>query len=527
MGTRALTAALLSSVLWASPALAAPSRVVVVAKLAQDGAAQDAAGLDSAATEALRGAGARIVDLDAALAAQRAAFADSVLEGKVPRELSVLNADAVLSVRLACGKAESVLKGYPGGDDVVLAAHLCSLAVRFVKTDSGDVLHSSTRELKGHGLTALQAVQGLLGRQVPAALKEDVAAWSKRVAAGALDLDVVVVRPRDREQLSQLAARLGTLAQVEAARVVVVSGELGKVSVRLRSTAERGAFVDALLADPSAPLRVVYESESVLQVQPDFERAHRRAAAVFFALTGAAEKRLADPAAVLAAELRNVALLDAREPQRAGVKATRVELARKAKDAALLLVWRAGLEKGQWTGTVELVAAKDASAVAVAPFKAADPIVALDGALRDLDQRYRLALGQAAVRRVLGLDASAAEASAPVRIESLAVGRLAPSRLPAQRKEGIGTLALRNASGSLLTDLRVRYEVGGRALSEERLPDLPAGAVSTTVVRLDALPEIPAGSSQAVLTAVATFQSAGAWGRVEAFAPLVVADPGP
>ena len=79
-------------------------RVVVLPKLTVENAVQNNSSLEAMVIKALQEKGVRVVELSAALSAQKSAFSDTVQQGKVPQELSVLNADALASVQLTCDK---------------------------------------------------------------------------------------------------------------------------------------------------------------------------------------------------------------------------------------------------------------------------------------------------------------------------------------------------------------------------------------------------------------------------------------
>ena len=86
-------------------------RVVLLPKMTLEGKTQDAASVETEIANVLTGKSMRIVELSTALKAQKAALSDLVAEGKVPTELSVLNADALLSVQLSCDKNSDGIMG--------------------------------------------------------------------------------------------------------------------------------------------------------------------------------------------------------------------------------------------------------------------------------------------------------------------------------------------------------------------------------------------------------------------------------
>ena len=125
--------ALFLGLLAARPLAAQTLRAVVLPKYTLADRSLDASGLDTAVSESLRRSGLRVVDLDSALRAQRMVLSDEVNAGRVPNELSVLNADVLLAVQLRC--AQSAAKVL---DSKLQAVH-CVIDGKVVSTSSGDV----------------------------------------------------------------------------------------------------------------------------------------------------------------------------------------------------------------------------------------------------------------------------------------------------------------------------------------------------------------------------------------------------
>ncbi|MBI5527941.1 MAG: hypothetical protein HY897_16545, partial [Deltaproteobacteria bacterium] len=221
-----VTLVLLSSVMFSNPAHAQDLRVVVLPKLTVEGAPGDSAALEATAVAAMQKKGLRVVELSAALSGQKAAFSDTVFAGKVPAELSVLNADALCSVQLACSKsADSIL-------DSEIKAYYCVLALKVVRVDSGDVAFGDTHDFTTHGLNGLQALQALLKGRLPAALDEKAQKWlAAWQGESGWEADLFVAKLRDRAAAEKMSEALSKFPGVTGARMLMFKDEYAKFAL--------------------------------------------------------------------------------------------------------------------------------------------------------------------------------------------------------------------------------------------------------------------------------------------------------
>src|SRR5688500_13399088 len=96
-------------------------RADLFVKHTMDGKASADAPLEAAALGALSKEGVRLIELDTALSSQKAVFSDLIQAGTLPPALSTLNADALVSVQLACDQSGENLLGS------AFRSYLCTL----------------------------------------------------------------------------------------------------------------------------------------------------------------------------------------------------------------------------------------------------------------------------------------------------------------------------------------------------------------------------------------------------------------
>jgi hypothetical protein len=509
-------------------AAAQDMRVVVVTKVTLDDKALESSGLEVVVTKTLRSSGARVVELSAALAAQRAAFSDSIQEGKVPKELSSLNADFASSFQLICSTGPATTLEAMG-ETSQAHNYPCELNEKIIRIDSGDVAWANSKSWLGAPqLTAQVAVRATLNREVTKAVAEDLDAWKKGAQAEPVALDLVVSKLKDRDQAAALAKHLGAPHGVREARVVVFNREYAKLSVTVESPAALKAVVDALDKDATLPLRITYETERLIHAELDFDRAHLKTTRVYWTSPPAKSAATREKAVLdggdqlLRAALQNLPYLQVAQIQR--VPDLRRLPSGEGSQEGLRLTARLAHDTKEWLVTLELLTNPKGTSLALGTGRAAEPFVAVDQAVRDLDGHYRQALDKPATRKLLGFgdDAAGTAKAEGLFVESFELGPVFPARLPRYRKEGIGTLKLKNRSAEKLTDLKARFTLGATVLSEVSVADLAPGESRSLPVPLDALPPRDTQNPFQQLAAAIAWRAGEVYGKGEAVAPLVL-----
>ena len=203
LGWLAAALSCLVALAWPRHAQAEQLRAVVLVKHTLDGKSKSEAPLEAAALGALASAGLRMVEIDTALTSQKALFSDMVQAGTLPHALSTLNADAVVSVQLACDKNAEKLLGS------TFQSYFCALHTKVVRIDTGDVVFARSEPLPTHGLNAAMAVQGLLKSKIPSALllqsREWLGAWG---GASGFSVDLLISGVSDLGQRDLLRDKL-------------------------------------------------------------------------------------------------------------------------------------------------------------------------------------------------------------------------------------------------------------------------------------------------------------------------------
>ncbi|HKU40881.1 MAG TPA: hypothetical protein VJR89_22120, partial [Polyangiales bacterium] len=500
----------LLSASFAQPLSAQAVRVVVLPSCTLDGQPADEAALDAAVSGALQQAGLRIVDLASALRAQRAALSDAVQAGKLPNELSALNADVLLSLQLRCAQSSDAVLGSK------LRAEQCALASKAVAVSSGDVLFARNQSFTGHGLNAQMAVQGLIDKRVPAAVTQASSTWlAALTGADSWEIDLSVARVSDRETGRALAKQLARVPGVTGARLIAYDRGLAKYAVAGRGRDALEGLAGAIEADPELALAVTYETARVLHAEFDFVKAYKqRVMAMSIVPRGSQLSGVAPE--VMRAALMNLPYLDLAHtlPLTASPEdARRLEqrLRDKAKSLGVPLLVAASLSPAAqgWLATLKLVDTGVGRTLTAASATAQTSTLALDQAVHAFDERFRAEVQRAPVRQRFGFGDLATKLANDRRLVVQAF------KLREGAAQLTGTLELRNATQASIRGARLSLRAVDRELAVQALPEIAPGAVLAVPVTL-------AAQGISAVTATVSYELDAGYASVEAVVPLVL-----
>jgi hypothetical protein len=493
-------------------------RAVVLPKETREGQLVNDSGLEAVATNVLQQHGIRVLDLDASLRAQRFALSDSVAAGKLPAELTVLNADALASLQLRCSKSSE------GVMATKILAFDCALDTKVIRVDTGEVIFANSESLTGHGLNAQMAVQSVLGKQLPDALRGGASRWAAAfTTAASWELELVVTRISDRQTARGLAERIGKLPGVSGARLVVFNAGLAKYAVAGAGQAELEGFATAIDDDRSLALTLTYESSRMLHAEHDFKKAFSRPVMAMTVVPSGEGLDVLGPEATRAA-LMNLPYFEMAHSQPvlsspANARALEDKLRKRAEALKVPLVFAASLSHGdkQWSSAFKLIEVASGRTVAAATGSGPGSAEALDAVTRKFDEQYRSALGDAATRQRLGIQEAGTGASTQLVINAF--------KLPQPRDGGResralrGTLELRNASANRIEDAVLQLSSGADKVLSQPVPPIEPGASIELPVELNGV--APAEGDYVRVTAEVTYKVGPSYERVAAVAPLM------
>ena len=511
-------ALVLASMAVTSLAAAQSVRAVVLPKQSVGGKAQRNAAFEAKVAGALQAVGMRVVDLNAALSAQRFAFSDAVQAGKIPTELSVLNADVAASVQLDCSRSSGGVMGSK------INAYYCVLSTKVVRIDSGDTIFAETADWTGHGLNALMAVQGVLNKRVEPAVKEAAARWSTKLSAGGpWEIDLAIVDVADRRTARALATAIAELPGVGAARLLVFKKGLVKIVASGEGADALEGLSEALEGDPRLALTVTYETPRVLHAQYDYGKAFRRATMAMVVVDGKASVRAVAPDLMVAAlsNLDYLGLAHTRpllsSPARQSAMERRLRSKASHIKVPLYTVISLASQSDGWTATLKSSDVRSAKVIAAAKADASSVGEAIDAAVRRFDRNYRKALADAGTRRGLGLEAGAATIA---RDRGLVVNAFRLPRSPSggEKPSRQAQLELVNRSRQVVRKASLTLRAGDLRLGEFDVPDLKPGASITLPVPLGQVPL--QGDEYLQVTAQVRYRVGETYRKVSAHAPL-------
>jgi len=254
-------------------------RIVILPKMTVEGKDYDSSSLEMAVTNTLSERDMRIVELSTALKSQKAALSDLVNAGKVPKELSVMNADALVSTQIACDQSAKSIMGSS------LKSWFCVFTTKVVRVDSGDVVHGSSKNFTAPGLNALQAISNAIKKHVGKATDAYAEVWTKSWSnEGKWNLDLIVTGVAEKKKAEEISAALKTIDGVKNSQIVMFKKNLSKITISGEGEESFSKLRDAIDSDASLSLKINYEAGRVIHAELDFGQAYSRGVAAYISI---------------------------------------------------------------------------------------------------------------------------------------------------------------------------------------------------------------------------------------------------
>lgn len=500
-------------------AVAQSVRTVLLTKTTIEGKTRSQSDLDTIVASAYRENGLRVVDLSAALAAQRFAFSDSVQAGKLPDALSVLNADTVCSLQLDCSLSSGAVMGSS------IKAYYCAINTKVIRVDLGDVIYSKSDGFTAHGLNAEMALQNALTKRIRPKLTAQAKRWVKSFTRSEQwKVDLVVTRIADRARSRALVRRLRELPGVNGARLVVFNRDIAKYTLEGSGKNALEFLADALESRDELALKVTYQTPRLLHAEFDFAKAYRREVMVMGVLHDTYGDRSLG-AQIVDAAIANLPylriahshpLIAFAKNQKTTLRRLRV-IAMKL-DVPLVLTFNFIKERDVWSTGIELVEIDKRITIAAASGQGANATDAMDQAIRRFDSAYRQSLAEPEKRHALGfVDQTPFDtASSALVINAFNL----PELVSDTKQMPPGRIEITNTSAEPVTQASLTVSAATRRLFASEIQDLAPGASQIIPVSLNGVEKITARMVR--LTAVITYQSGSIFEKVSSVAPLIL-----
>lgn len=487
-------------------------RTVVVPSIKLEGKDEDAALLEALVISKMQNLNYTIVDPGAAVRAKRVMVAEELEAGRIPKELSVLEADAALAVRLSCNTAA----GQIGTSK--LKSFSCALTAKMIRIENGEVAFSNMESLPAFGLTGAQAIQTLIEKKAGPAAEKLFAAARGKWSAGGAGLDLMVTRLRDRGAAEKLLDDIKKRSGGGNVALVVFNTEYVKYRV---TGGAPGALKKALFTETTLPITVVHETANTVHLRYDAAKTFAPRVAVLYTVSGGTMPDDA-VAGVVSSLLRNVEYLSPTGVSKGSPdRGKRIAAAKKSgANWALLLDMTA--VNGAWQVAAEVVATAGGDKLLSTAGKGDTLITATRTAIGELAAQFsgKLDSPQAAKYFTDAAAAKSYQRSEPVTVEQFAVSAVSPALMAYYRNNGVGALTLTNRSAAKLS-AKIEFSIDGAVSGTQDVADLKPGEARKITVGLNMLPA-GSGKRYTQIQAAVAYAVGETRQRTDAYAPLLL-----
>ena len=502
-------------------------RVVVLPKLTVEGKSVGEASLEAQTVKSLTALKVRVVELSAALSAQRVAFSDSVAEGKIPDALSVLNADAMISLQLSCDMSSSSVMGSK------IKAYYCVMSSKAVRVANGDVIHTDSKSFVTHGTNALMAVNNTLAKRMPRLIESDAKVWMAALEEGdgTWHADIVVAGLKEQTQATKVQQSLAALEGVDDARKVVFGTGFSKFTVEGKGKDNYQRLAERIETSGTLPLSVVYEAGSVIHTQFDLSKIYSKTAALFvYTGRGRGTSRLGnigrEMSASAMANLAWIRIVDAQDVSDKKLKTAKISKLAAASGAQVGISVEIFEKKEKYFVSIAAVDAATGRKQASATRDGSDLIAVLNGTVDALKGQY-----EGTLQKQLAADSSGQEQSwgtisddmAGLVLEQVHVAQLFQTGIAYYRDNAVGRFIVRNTRKQPFTNGVVRFRFSDSIVGELGIGDLKPGESKEIPIKLNTVPENTGDKPMHKQLVIDTrYQCGETFVRTTSHAPIVI-----
>jgi len=500
---------------------ATPIRVIVLNKLTVEGKKTDSSDLESAAYNELGKHKMEMIELSAALDAQKNALSRSVEKGIIPKELSVLSADAVVSHSLRCKKSSANVFGSGVG------SYACTLLTKVIRIDTGKIVFTKSDHFSTYGTNESLALQFVINEEVAPRIGAHTGKWKKSWGDDSdWRLDLFVSGISDNTAAIDTVDYLKKLSEVESSRVISYSRELSKIALSGRGGENLKNLKKALERDKKLQLRVTYDGGSIVHAKFDVESMFRKDVEIYLSV-GENEntKTLTDVVKTNAPDMLysyflNLGYFNVTKTEVMPGKIKNITLGAKKRGVKFVIHNSIFFDGNKWRNSAKLIKVDKGTVLISASGDGENPFSALESSVRNLDTQYKKSVDKPFFRSEMGFSDELPKVIIdPLTVQNFKAGEIYPSLLPYYRKNGIGSLEIVNSSSGKMKDIEITFRIGSKVSSMIKVPELIPGKNRTVQIIPDIIPHDTAYSQ---LKAVIVYKTEASYGKKEVYAPLII-----
>lgn len=446
-------------------------------------AERDASALSAALTEALHAHGARVVDLQAASAAQQLRRESTAQESPTAQTANLSQIDGRLSAHLACTTGSRLPHRKAGNLIGLLNVH-CTVHAKLVRVDSGAVVFDK----RGRALSALhrgpwRAVERLVQHELPPVLSglAEQALGALGGAANRWALDLHVSGLATRGQGHSFQRRLTQLPGISNVRKVLQRNHTVQFLLLGEGAKHLAQLGDSIESDSELAATITFESPTVVSALHELSHTFPRPVVSLGVFDPALSREQAD--AIATSQLSRFRYLQELERELVRGRAAGTALGRareraEALETAWLLRFSVSRHGDGWLGSCALETSATRKQYAGATASAENADEALRTAFSRFDAKYKKAWQDRNLREVLWPDASPQQMALVVDDFQL---------IPGSSHERM-RFALRNAAALPADGIEARVLMGGRVVGLWTQDSLKPGQRVEQEIALSGLP---------------------------------------
>jgi len=514
---------------------AAGVRTVLLQKIILDGKKVDNMPLKSMGFNVLKQQGIRIVDVEQSRLAKSEALFKLIKKGEISDGFKHVNADVIVSHELLCSPSKKSIL------DTGIGSHYCGFHTNVIRTDTGDAIFSHSKDLIAYGASKHFAIKYLLKHHVRKIILDNSDKWIKKVTAqDTWNLDLFVSGFDNPVTARKLNKLIDEFPEAISSSVVSFSPELTEITIEGKGKENLKKFKQKLAQNSALGFKINYDKGNIVYSEIDLEKANIKTVDVFLSFDK--EHSYSDVVSkngsnLLKSYMQNLGFfniksvtveqpliemeMDTRFESNKSDASEKKSVPVKENITDFILKNDLIMEKGVWFNTITFIDTRTDETVLASVGKGSDPYEAMYRATDNFNSHYKIQLSKDSFRKKLNIEKSTSTYNSRlIQIPEFKVGNIFPSLHTYYKREGIGSLTIKNNTISVMSDFEVIFKIDNKVTYTQKFDILLPGATNQITIKPHIVPDTT--NVHAQIKAEIVYKDVGIYRKEEAYAPLIV-----
>ncbi|MCK5808607.1 hypothetical protein KAH37_06460, partial [bacterium] len=330
--------------------------------------------------------------------------------------------------------------------------------------------------------------------------------------------------------IDSLEKKVLKIKDITAVSIVTYRGTVAKLTIEGSGPAAIKNLIAAFPKFKTVPLQITYQSGMETHLQYDIGRHLNTESAFFLRLSSIKTDKSSlamlkeSGPALCSAALSNLDFIHGSSVSMTTKSNKELLKSLNSQKTPLLVVTTIGKNGNTWQNSVEILHVKSKKKIVTTTATGKNPLEALTRSVAKLDTAFRKVLTKKWAQKLLSVDKNSAKmVNTPhIEIPTFSIEPIYPVLLPLYRKNGVGTLTLKNSGKESLKNIEIQFSIDKRVISTEKIAELKPGKTSSVTIKPNLLPPNHSARWYGQLKAAILYAVGDSHAAKDGYAPLLI-----